>query len=770
MAKQENLYIRLITVLRGQGTRKLLGDMKLLKSTFRAVFRTTAVVAFFMAIRSIGKAIQDVIQKTRQLISENTKLQFSSTQAAAIMASGGKETIENFKGIIEAARKMSTETMFSANKISEGLVRGAMAGFQLKQNIAIVTRTLQMATVAGVDFRSSMSGVIGVTRAFGVNIKQLPQYVDVMTAAFTKANMTFTDFITAMKYVAPVAVAAFGSAKQTFIDTTAALMTLSNVGLDASKSGIYLRGTILKLMGATNKVSTAFAKYGINLYEGKGKAKEYMNTMMAGQKVMSDYYDKITELKKKQFELVLAGKDGTAEYKNIQKELKAAGKKLAEYSSGIKVVQDQFKMAGGKLKPLSEILKMVKETMPTGVLTKIFGARGGAGIATLLTKFPDFQKNLKTLNEVWEKSKKGKSILHDIFVTMLNTAMVKWIEIKNTIWSIFSVIIQAGLKSAAPLLDVILEGVKKIYNIVDANKGVFDKIFKTIVDSYIPEIKKFFNSDLPKLVKKINIFSPKWKTQLYESVLNKKTGKFEAKPTQTLTGQTPGERLFALARSLSSYMISSFLSLIRNHKQDFNNIGQWLALGMGAALKTMYGKFIEVGMWIATGVIQYLISQFPILGKFTDTGRQAEGLKGEINTLKGTELIAKILSPFTGKKIESKVIASAEKRIGTINDMIKILKSPKKMGEYYTTNEVIYKKYKPLEQELGVNMGLSKSVDKQIKNLAPQIYNNAHILDDKTVTTFENINGVLTKIVSYMSMIDGKLKKVGEYRDPVSKR
>ena len=778
MSKRETLDIILRTILRDGGTKRLLGDMKLLKSTFRAVFRTTAVVAFFMVIRSIARSIQNVIQKTKQLIAENIKLQFTSTQAAAIMASGGKETIKNFEGVIEASRRLSIQTGISANKISEGLLRGALAGLKLNKNILVVKSTLEMATVAGTDFRTSMAGVIGVTRAFGVNTKEISHYADVMTAAFTKANMTFSGFITAMKYVAPIATAAFGSTKDAFIDTTAAIMSLTNAGLDESKAGVYLRGTMLKLMGSTNKVTSAFAKYGVNLYEGKGKAREYMNTMIEGQKVLSVYYDKITRLKRRQYELLLAGKEGSNEYKNVSSQLAAASKKVTELSKGIKFVNQEFRLAGGSLRPFHEIISEINKKIPHAVqvMTQLFGVRGGAGIARLLSD-PKYGKMVEQLDKIWKESEKGKSILRDIFIRVLNTAGLKIMRIKNSLWSIFSVIVQSGLKAVAPLLDVILSGVKKLYNIIDSNRGVFAKMFKDVVNSYIPEIKKFFSTDLVNLAKKINVFSPKWQAPLYESTLNKETGKWEAKPTKTLTGETPGDRLFALARSLSSYMIASFLSIIRNHKNDFVNIGRWIGLGVKSAISYLVPKFVELGMWIGKGALNYLVKEMPILKRFTTSGRGEASiearLKEQYEYKRMKDLASRGLLTGTEMLKFSSMTPYSEARVKNLKEQLKIYNSSKPMGEYYTTTEGIYKKYKPLEKELGVDMNLNgsnRTVEKQIKKIAPALYNSAHILDDKTVVTFERVNGTLMKIYNYMEMVNGKLKKVGEMRETVSKR
>jgi len=734
-----NLYIRIVALLQGMAKFKMFGnELKLLSSTFRAVFRTTAVVAFFMVFRSASQAIHNTIEKVKTLVSESAKLQFTSQQTASIMSQGGAKTAEYFKASIAAARQMSTETMFSAQKIQEGLFRGAMAGFKLRDSIAIVNKTLRMATIAGVDFRNSMSGVIGVTRAFEVGMKELPHIADTMMAAFSNANMTFTDLITAMKYVAPVAVAAFGAAKETFIDTTAALMSLSNSGLNASKSGVYLRGTMLKLMGASNKVTTAFAKYGVNLYEGEGKAKKYMGTMIKGQKAMSGLYDTVTRLKDAQYDLLLSGESGTVEYKKIVKELGDAKKKLTEYGSGINYVQEQFRTAGGRLKPLSSILTEIQTKIPgaASVLTKIFGVRGGAGIATLLTKSKDFEANVKLLSEVWKESEKGKSILKDIFVDILKTALVKWTQIKNTVFSIFNVIAEAGLESMAPVLDTVLGGLKNVLTEIEDKKGVFEEMFKTVVDSYLPEIKEFFGTELPNLMKKINVFSPEWSAPLYKSVQNKE-GKWEATKVEEAVGETPGARFLALGKSMASYFIASFLSLIRNHKQDFNDIGEWIALGLETVLKKMYGTFILIGGYIAKGAMEGMAKKTPITEKLFTS-------KGQIETALSLAIAKRIVAPGTPEEKKEDIIKMKAKA----EELSRIAYGKIPIGKTQMSKNELEKETSTIEKRLDIKP------DTEPLKKAQEVKKEYIHLNSK-------ISGTLDEVLTYIKSQEGELRRVG---------
>ena len=773
-AKATNLYIKITTLMDNKAVRKFLGDAKLIKSTFRAIFRTAAVVAAFLIFRKIFETISRITEKVKELISQNIKLQFTAQQAAAVMTGGGKETLKNFQGVVDASRQLAIETGTSANKIAEGLYKGALAGLQLKKNISVVKATLEMATIAGTDFRTSMSGVIGVTRAFEVNTKQIGHYADVMTKAFATANMTFTDFITSMKYVAPIATVAFGSTKDTFIDTAAGIMSLTNAGLDASKSGVYLRGTFLKLMGSSNKVTSALAKYGVNLYEGKGKAREYMNTMIAGQKAMSKYYDEVTRLKSRQFELLLSGKEGTAQYKKVTQALGAARDKLSEYSAGLKMVNEQFRMAGGTLKAPHKIVEELKEKIPHAaeVMTKLLGVRGGAGIARLLND-PNFPKLVKQLNEVWKESEKGKSILHDIFVTMLKTVGIRLMQIKNAFLSIFSVIAQSGLRAIEPVLNIILNGVKNIYTIIRDNKDVFDILFKNVVDSYLPEIRDFFTKELPNLVKKVNVLSPKWSAPLYESVLNKKTGKYEATKVRELTGDTITDRLIALMKSLSSYFVASAVSIFRNHKEDFVNLGKWIGGGLVEILKIQSAFFIKIGAMIGQGVIHYMIDNAPVMGKAAFIKREIKSTESKIaqqerykkmaegggitnEDLLQYGMMAGVNKEFIASKYNPKELESLKKRLGILKEMYK------HTTEGYLPGNLFKYRGKTIaphtySKALGVNIGVGNTNSEEDKAVKKGYWPALKIKKD-----FAVLNGYLCEIETYLEKINGKWKWVGE--------
>ena len=602
MASTRQLFIEILLDIRKSigsiGIFK--GQLNLLASAFRAVFRTVIVAGFFLLIRKIFMTIQSLVGATKNLVSQFVQLQFSGQLVAAILTKGSAETAETFKQITLYAREASTQIQYTAQQIQQGLRTAAIAGFDLEESISVASSAMKLAQIAGEEFNSTINGLIGVVRAFNVEMGKIPQLADSITTAITHSKMTLNEFFTAMKYVSAASVTAFGESAATFIDTAAGLMTLSDIGLQASKSGVYLRSAMMKLMGATNKTTTAFAHYGVNIYKADAESQKYLKTLTQGQTILGGYNRKIADLKQLQFDLALSGKQSGYEFSRLADEIDKIDKKTATFKDGLSEVYKLFTLAGGKMKPLYDILSDIRSKgMPTEVIGRMFGVRSGVGIQALLGQFERFEKHRATLKQYWSESEKGASILGNIFAKMLDTVLVKWARVKNTALGIFWAIGETALDALSPVLDIILEGMQKIFKWVEANKGTFGAMFKEAAEYLKPLVKDFFEK-LPELIKRfkdavtggvsVPIFG-------YDA----DSGKVGQTGTKASTGSL-GKRLSTVFESIFSLIGSYFQKMIKDNAELLKGAGQTIATGMTEYLKANIEVFAGIGIQIAKGM------------------------------------------------------------------------------------------------------------------------------------------------------------------------
>ena len=581
-----------------------------LQSTVAAVFRTTVVAGFFLALRSIGQFINNTAQAVSNLSKYFTQLNYTAIQVAATMTEGGRETADTYKSISSFARDMAAQTMYSAKEIQEGLYIAALAGFNLADSMTLTAKTTQLAVVGQLDFKETLNGVIGAAYAFEVSLSQLPQLVDVMTAAFTKSKMELKDFFGAMKYIAPIAVSVFGNSMDAIIDSSAALMVLSNTGLAASQAGTYLRSSMQRLVAPTDKATSAFARYGVNIYDSNADSQKFFSTLTSGQKALVDYEEKLNSLKQRQLDLVISGNQNSASFKSITEEVENTERSISTLKSGLDDVFNEFQMAGGKLKPLHEILRQISSSMPAELMTKLFGIRGGQALTTLVNQPEVFAKFREQLIKAYEESKRGESITSRIFSKMAETVMVSAIRIGNSLNNIFGTIWESMLDKAQPVMEYIANQLENLYRWFEANKGIFGKLFEGVLSKIKPTIELLL-TQLPKIIANItNALSGNEFTLPFFSYENKK-------------GITAGERKVGAGENAMAAILQSAFSLI--------------TATIKSAFETIQPLIVELGKLFSQGMMEYIQLNIPL---FINIG-----------TAMGNALVSAVLNSIFGEFI-----------------------------------------------------------------------------------------------------------------------
>ena len=230
---QKNLHINIRIGLRQ--VRAAVGSLgrrfNLLRSSLRAVFRTGVVAGFFAALRSGVGVVNNLQNMIKSLGAEFLQLRLKATETAAIVTKGGMGFAAAFEGALNMSRDLSTQIGFAAKEIQEGMVTAARSGLQLQDSLRVTDAAMQLATAHGEQFQTTLNNLIGVTRAFGIELSEIPVFADALTTAVTESNVSLSGLFEGLKNVASIAATAFGETRETIVDTTAALMTLNDAGI-----------------------------------------------------------------------------------------------------------------------------------------------------------------------------------------------------------------------------------------------------------------------------------------------------------------------------------------------------------------------------------------------------------------------------------------------------------------------------------------------------------------------------------------------------------
>jgi len=603
--KKLNIRIRigLQQVQRAVGS--LSRRFNLLRSSLRAVFRTGVVAGFFAALRSGVQIITNLQATIRKLGTEFLQLRLKATETAAIITKGGIGFTSVFEQALTMSRDLSTQIGFTARQIQEGMITAARSGLQLQESLTITGTAMQLATAHGEEFQTTLNDLIGTTRAFGVELSEIPVFADALTTAVTESNVSLSGLFAGLKRVASVAATAFGETRETIVDTTAALMTMNDAGIQSQKAGTRLRAAFQKLLGGTAKTTAAFTKYGVNLFRANAESQKFLDTLMKGQRAMADSEEELNRLKNRQFEMVIAGQEGTKEFENLQEQLDDVNGTLGTLEEGVDNVYRQFTLAGGKLKPFSEILREIGERAPAEVIGRAFGIRGGEAIMRLLKDVDKFDKFKRSIEGYIQASERGQSITTDMYSRFLETVLVGWMKIKNTAMAILGEIADGLFEAVQPLIAPVQTVLDSIFGSIKANKDSFKRIFMGVVELIRPilsmlEVWGYAFSDAIK-----DVFTP-GKSAIIPFFETGEKGQLKVN-LEEVEG-TVGEKLRALIKSLASALVEPLGAALRELSPAFTFLAQIFADALEAVFRAKSKMWENIGVLVGGAMVKAMIS------------------------------------------------------------------------------------------------------------------------------------------------------------------
>ncbi|MCP4897722.1 MAG: phage tail tape measure protein [bacterium] len=222
----------------GTSAKKAGGGVKLLRSALGGLAAIGIGAIFASAVRTMAAFSQEM-----------------STVRAITKATG-----DEFDELSAKARELGATTRFSATQAAEGMTFLARAGFDTNQVLAAIGPTLQLAQAGALDLGEAADIASNVLTGFRIEAEEAARVIDVLALAANSANTNVTQLGEAMSFVAPIA-SALGVGLE---ETTAAVQSLSDAGIQASRAGTNLT-MVMRLMEApTRKQLGVLEKLGLS--------------------------------------------------------------------------------------------------------------------------------------------------------------------------------------------------------------------------------------------------------------------------------------------------------------------------------------------------------------------------------------------------------------------------------------------------------------------------------------------------------------------------
>ncbi|WP_412767415.1 phage tail tape measure protein [Brevibacillus laterosporus] len=301
------------------------------------------------------------------------------------------------------AKELGASTVFSASQAAEGMQFLAMAGYKTNEIIAAMPGLLDAAAAGQTDLGTTADIVSNILSGFGIAAGDTGRVADVLTKAFTSANVDLQMLGYTMKYAAPWAKALGVSLEE----TAAAAGILGNAGIQAEQAGTTLRGLFARFAKPPKEAAEAFDKLGVKLFDSGGKMKSLATILGDLQNAMKG----MTSEQKTALSGIIAGMEagsgflalmdaGPDKLRKFTKELENSGGTAGRVS---KVQLDNF---NGSLVQLESALEGLKIEVFTPLLPTLKDlAEKGANAASVFNKWlgsKEAEKWGKTTKDVLE--------------------------------------------------------------------------------------------------------------------------------------------------------------------------------------------------------------------------------------------------------------------------------------------------------------------------------------------------------------------------------
>lgn len=191
------------------------------------------------------------------------------------MSTVNGQSVNTMNTLSELAKKMGSETAFSASECAEALNYLALAGYDTEQMCNTLPTVLNLAAAGGIDLASASDMVTDAMSALGMGVDEAETMVDQMAKTASSTNTSVAQLGEGILTIGATA----KSVKGGTAELNTALGILANNGIKGAEGGTHLRNIILSLQNPTDKAADTMEALGLQVYDSQGNMRS-MNDIL----------------------------------------------------------------------------------------------------------------------------------------------------------------------------------------------------------------------------------------------------------------------------------------------------------------------------------------------------------------------------------------------------------------------------------------------------------------------------------------------------------
>lgn len=161
----------------------------------------------------------------------------------------------------DQARSLGATSQFSAQQAAEAQRFLAQAGFEVNETLGATPGILKLATAGQLNLADAADIASNVLGGMRLEVSELSRVNDVLAKTAASSNTSIQQLGQALSFAAPFA----ASAGVSIEEASAAIGTMSDAGIQASRAGTGLVGTIRQLSNVTDSGQEVLAQYGLSI-------------------------------------------------------------------------------------------------------------------------------------------------------------------------------------------------------------------------------------------------------------------------------------------------------------------------------------------------------------------------------------------------------------------------------------------------------------------------------------------------------------------------
>lgn len=199
------------------------------------------------------------------VVSAGASYEAQMSKVKAISGANGKE----FEMLKAQAKQLGSDTKYSATEAAEGMEFLARAGFKTGDIMKAMPGMLDLAAAGALDLGQAADISSNIMSGFGIEAGKAGHVSDVLAKAAASANTDVSQLGEAMKYLAPTAKSVGWSMEE----STAAVMALSDAGIQGSLAGQAFGSSLTRLASPTKKMHKVMDSLNLSFFDSSGVMK-----------------------------------------------------------------------------------------------------------------------------------------------------------------------------------------------------------------------------------------------------------------------------------------------------------------------------------------------------------------------------------------------------------------------------------------------------------------------------------------------------------------